>query len=142
MSDDCFSRVIACRDEFVRVAAERLLSQPLIPVRGLAPSKIPTKPGVYMLYEKGKDRPFHVGESKNLQQRIYQNQLRGQMKQSPLKRKVCKKTSLTGTALRDYIFEHFLIQFMPLPLGRIEVEDYLKAEFGIVESRPHAKRKK
>ena len=139
MDKASFSQLLAGRDEFVQTAAERLLGQPLNPVQGLTPSQIPAEPGVYMIYDKNKvERPFHVGESANLRQRIYQNQLRGQLGQSPLKRKVSKKTGLTGDALREYILAHFVVRFMPLSLGRIEVEDYMNAKFGIVESRPHA----
>jgi hypothetical protein len=133
-----FAQVVAHRDDFIRIAASQLLVRPLVPVRGLTPKQIPAEAGVYMFYRVGSDRPFHIGESMNLRQRIYQNQLRGQIGQSALKRKVNKLTGLTGKPLRDYIFSHFDVRFMPLSLGRIEVEDYLNTQFGIVESRPHA----
>lgn len=37
---------------------------------------------------------------------------------------------------RDYIRNNFEVAVFVLPIGRIEVEDYLNAKFGIVESRP------
>ncbi len=135
---DCFSQVLACRDEFIRAAAGCLLAIPLVPVKGLTPKQIPAEAGVYMFWRKGDNRPYHIGESSNLRQRIYMNQLRGQPGQSPLKRKIKKATGLKGADLLDSILENFQVRFMPLSLGRIEVEDYLNAQYGIVESRPNA----
>ncbi len=138
MTNTCYSEVLTCRDDFIRIAAERLLALPLVPVKGLTPKQIPAEAGVYMFWRAGDDEPFHIGESVNLRQRIYQNHLRGELRQSPLKRKVKKMTGLTDDSLRAYIFENFQVRFMPLSIGRIEVEDYLNAQYGIVESRPNA----
>ncbi len=133
-----FSQVLTCRDEFIQTAVERLLAVPLVPAKGLTPKQIPAEAGIYMFWRKGDEKPYHVGESSNLRQRIYMNQLRGQIGQSALKRKIKKATGLKDNDLPSYIFENFLVRFMPLSLGRIEVEDYLNAQYGIVESRPHA----
>ena len=142
MTDEAFMSILSQRDDFVHEAARRLLLQPAVSVNGLTPSKIPTMPGVYVFYDDKSSRPFHIGESMNLRKRIYQSQLRGQSDKSPLKRKVKKQIGLEGFEARDYIFPHFSVGFMPLSLGRIEVEDYLNAQFGIVESRPDAQPQK
>jgi hypothetical protein len=138
MPDDCLAVVLACRDAFVAAAAERLLAQSISPARSLTPSRLPAEAGVYIFYHNGEERPFHVGESVNLRQRIYQNQLRGQSGQSPLYRKLAKLPSFAGPELRTYMLDHMSVRWLPLALGRIEVEDYLNARFGIVESRPNA----
>jgi hypothetical protein len=137
-SPDCFSQVLSCKDEFVRVAAERVLAQPLRPLIGLTPKMIPVTGGVYIFYQIDEAQPFHIGESKNLQQRIYRNQLRGTIGQSPLKRKAKKLFGLDGEGASKYIFANLQVRFLAIPLGRIEIEDYLNDQFGIVESNPDA----
>ena len=138
MADDCFAPVLACRDAFVVAATERLLAQPVVLVQGLTPKRLPAEAGVYIFYRNGEEQPFHIGESVNLRQRIYQNQLRGQLGQSPLKRKLTRLTGLAGPELRTYVFDYVSVRWLPLALGRIEVEDHLNAKYGIVESRPNA----
>ena len=137
--DECWSAVLDRQEGVLQLAIERFLACPLFGVKDLTPSNLPAEAGVYAFYPRGGDVPFHIGESKNLRQRIYQNQLRGQLRQSPLKRKVSTRTGLQGAALRNYTFDHFLVRFLLLPLGRIELEDRLNAHFGIVESSPRNK---
>ncbi len=82
MKSYCMSQVLTCREEFVRAATDLLLNAPRLAVSNLKPSMIPAEAGVYIFYKFGETRPFHVGESRNLRQRIYMNQLRGQVNQS------------------------------------------------------------
>ena len=136
MSNDCFSSVLASRDEFVKAAAERLLAQPLQPMNKLTPRLIPKEAGVYMIYQDSNDQPFHIGESSSLRQRIYTNQYQGTVGQSAIKRKLKKQLHLKDDELKSHIRDYMLVRFLTLPLGRIEVEDYLNKHFGIVESSP------
>ena len=136
MSNDCFSSVLASRDEFIKAAAERLLAQPLQPMKKLTPRLIPKEAGVYMFYQDSSDQPFHIGESSSLRQRIYTNQYQGTVGQSAIKRKLKKQLHLQDDELKGHIRDHLFVRFLVLPLGRIEVEDYLNDQFGIVESNP------
>lgn len=136
VNNDCVHQVLACRDQFIRHSAEQLLAALRFSLSGLMPSKIPSEAGVYIFYVAGQDKPFHVGESKNLRQRIYRNQLRGQLGQSPMRRKLKDLKGLEGMAAREYMLKNFEVAFIVLPIGRIEVEDFINAKFGIVESRP------
>jgi len=83
-----WNSIYAERDALVEHLAAQVLAAPLHFVQGLTPSMIPQQAGVYVFYSTGIEQPFHIGESKNLRQRIYQNQLRGELRQSPLQRTV------------------------------------------------------
>lgn len=112
MKTDCITQIHACRDEFISYSAEQVLTARRIQVAQIKPSMVPTKAGVYIFYRLGETKPFHVGESINLQQRIYRNQLREQSNQSPMQRKVRKVTGLDSPELREYIRLNFEVAFL------------------------------
>jgi hypothetical protein len=144
VDDPVLTAVLSRRDEFIRAAAEKLLIQPLKSTAHLKPSHVPAEAGVYMFYEDdpvGEGQPYHIGESKNLRQRIYLNQLRGRLNQSAIKRKLSKRLGKDEETLHAYGLAHLYVRWLILPLGRIEVEDYVNALFGIVESNPKGVRR-
>jgi len=74
--------------DYLSKALQELTSSTPIPFKGLMPSKIPAKPGVYLIsVTMGKtELPYYVGRSKNLRQRLYNNHLMGPINNAILKR--------------------------------------------------------
>ena len=73
---------------YLSKALEVLTQSNPTPFANLTPSKIPAKPGVYLISVKNGDAevPYYVGRSKNLRQRLYNNHLMGPLTNARLKK--------------------------------------------------------
>ena len=69
-------------------AYQRLLAATPLRFSEMTPTRLPKAPGVYAItaFLNGKELPYYVGRSKNLQQRLYNNHLMGPLTNARLKK--------------------------------------------------------
>ena len=85
--------------------------------------KLPKQGGVYCISNKTDNTIIYIGQSKNLQKRIYKNHLMGHQRNSTLRRKIVKKEKFSSEdQVRNYLHEQCMVQF-------IEIEDKLERNF-------------
>jgi hypothetical protein len=76
-------------------------SQPFYAVSRLHPADIPTEPGVYAWYRRG--RLFYIGEThRGLRSRLWGNHIRGNTRGSTLRNKVAKAFGFEPSDRREY----------------------------------------
>jgi GIY-YIG catalytic domain len=80
---------------FLKAKLEELLNSNDLFFADMKPSSLPQKAGVYCIFHID-NRPFYVGRSKNLQQRLYNNHLMG-----PLSNARLKKYLIDNNVVRD-----------------------------------------
>lgn len=75
-----------------------LLKQKPIAFKGVIPSKIPAVPGIYLITKSNRnlEKPYYIGRSKNLRQRIYHNHLMGPLSNARLKNYLVKLGECTN----------------------------------------------
>jgi excinuclease UvrABC nuclease subunit len=96
---------------------QELVDAPVIAFINLKSSTLPTKPGVYRIFETNDELPttIYVGESENLSNRIYGNHLMGNTEASTLKRKLVKSGKYTNSeAVRAYLRQECSLQYVVL----------------------------
>ena len=73
---------------YLSQALKILTNSKVLPFLIMTPSKIPAKPGVYMISVKNGDTeiPYYVGRSKNLRRRLYNDHLMGPLSNARLKK--------------------------------------------------------
>ena len=79
---------------------------------------LPAKGGVYRIFEEGAEwnSSIYIGESANLQRRLYNNHLMGNRKASALKKKLIEKGNLADErAVKQYLKNKCLFQFIKVP---------------------------
>lgn len=75
-------------DSFLNKSIEKLLSIEPVSFKNTTPSKLPALPGVYLIYEKVKNKEvaLYVGRTKNIRNRLYNNHLMGPVSNARLKK--------------------------------------------------------
>jgi excinuclease UvrABC nuclease subunit len=109
-----------------------LVDAPVIAFINLKPADLPTKPGVYRIFETDDELPatIYVGESENLSNRIYGNHLMGNTEASTLKKKLVKSGKFTDTkAVKEFLRAECSLQYVVLleQKERIMFEHYAVA---------------
>ena len=74
--------------KFLQKRYSDLLASKAVPFSTLTPSKVPERAGVYVITAKrgSTEKPYYVGRTKNLRQRLYNNHLMGTATNARLKK--------------------------------------------------------
>jgi hypothetical protein len=74
--------------KFLSDSYRALVSKSPLHFRDLTPSRVPEAPGVYIITAviDGSEKPYYIGRSKNLRQRLYSNHLMGPRSNARLKK--------------------------------------------------------
>jgi excinuclease UvrABC nuclease subunit len=94
-----------------------------------AHADIPPRPGIYVIYD-GSERPYYVGQSRNLRRRLLVDHRRGNGKANIFRRKLAMLERLEGEpAVTLYITERCSIRFMEVDSDgeRLEMEHFATA---------------
>jgi excinuclease UvrABC nuclease subunit len=84
---------------------------------------LPRQGGVYCISDKTDNMIIYIGQSKDLQKRIYRNHLMGSQRNSTLRRKIIIEGKyFNEDQVRNYLHEQCMAQF-------IEIEDEFKRKF-------------
>jgi len=86
----------------------------------------PSEPGVYAIWDKDTSLPVYVGQTSNIKWRMGDL---GRLVNHTFRQKVAKLLNLTSgdeVALSEKMSKRFVSAFIPVTLGRIELEDYLR----------------
>ena len=76
---------------------------------------LPEEKGVYCISDKTEDTIVYIGQSKNLQKRIYRNHLLGSQRSSTLRRKIIKSGKyLSEDQAGNYLHEQCMVQFIKI----------------------------
>jgi hypothetical protein len=128
--------------DFLQKSYYRLLSATPVPFLKLTPSVVPTIPGVYVITAviDGKQIPYYVGRSKNLQQRLYNNHLMGPLSNARLKKYLinfgeCATLGEAKTFIKTYCWVRWIEEPDIRVRGAIEgyVTGVLFPKYGIYE---------
>lgn len=94
-----------------------------------ANAEIPASPGVYIIYD-GSERPYYVGQSRNLRRRLLVDHRRGNGKANVFRRKLARLKRLESEpAVTLYIMESCSLRFLELDSDgeRLEMEHFATA---------------
>ena len=82
-----FHDIIEFQLQFLQGRFDSLLLASPLAFSEMTPSKIPNRPGVYLITAElsGREDPYYVGRTKNLRQRLYNNHLMGPFSNARLK---------------------------------------------------------
>jgi hypothetical protein len=89
-------------------------------------TNFPPAPGVYAIWDKGSSLPVYVGQTSNIKGRMGDL---GRLVNHTFRQKAAKLLRLTSGdegALSEKMSKRFVLAFVPVTLGRIELEDYLR----------------
>lgn len=91
--------------------------------------RLPTHPGIYVVYPKEADEPVYAGEGGNLRQRVeyHFSESESAKKFSTLKKKLRKK----GFSADAPTYELVRFKHVAVPFGRKELEELFHAQHGI-----------
>jgi len=88
-------------------------------------SDVPTTGGVYALWERSSGAMIYVGETSSLRLRMRDL---GRSINHTCRRKIAAKEGMVGAPeaeLSDVIAKHYVVSFLPVALGRKELEEFL-----------------
>lgn len=89
---------------------------------------VPSVPGVYVIWRnKGKCTPIYIGETVNLFERFsdLHRTANHTFRRHVLRNRHNKGELVKGVELSKYISRNFNISYIPILMGRVEVEEYL-----------------
>ena len=98
---------------YLSTALNKLTNSEPIPFAYLTPSKIPAKPGVYLISVKNGNTeiPYYVGRSKSLKRRIYTNHLMGPLANARLKKYLINSQECKNlNDAKDFIRKNCLVR--------------------------------
>jgi exonuclease I len=112
----------------------------------LAPSDIPSEGGIYIISDLSKDQEefVYVGQSSNLSQRLYTNQLQGDHAASQIKNALVHFNRTKDlSAAKDYLMKNCAVRIDVVPDYRERemregfAKAILKPEFALYKSKEH-----
>ena len=127
---------------YLSKALQELTNTIPVPFKKLTPSKIPEKPGIYLISViiGPKEIPYYVGRTKNLRQRLYRNHLMGPLTNARLKKylinfKECKNPKLAKNFIREKCLVRWFFERDIRKRGAVEgyVVGMVYPKYGIYE---------
>lgn len=91
----------------------RLLSEPCYSFAEASAGKVPAKPGVYVIHNKGNKETIYAGRTSNLRRRLLGNHRRGNVNGSQFRRALkCNFAFGSEIEITNYILENCSFQFV------------------------------